>query len=272
MENRQIIAVAGAILVGLIALAIAVTMTGDEEPPTSTSTTTTSSTTVPTTTDTAPPTSVPGEVGDRLFAQLAARTVDSATRARALTANGSPAAAYFDHQIAALGVVGPQPVSRLEGEDPWAICDDSGTGIVCRSFGSLTTDESGLVTDFEIDRTSVAGRVVIDGNTMTDEGVSLSLVSAFRTIPDDSMVVIVEITNDRAERIIVNGFAAVYSDPTLGDFEITSSVGIDEIAAGGSARMLFVFDGGDIGADLVLPMTNEDFTESFELTLTVAAP
>ena len=272
MDNRQVATLAAILVAALIGLVVVVNLTGDDEPPTSTTTSSTSSTTTPTTADTSPSTTVPADLGDRVLAQLAARTADSTERARSLAAPGSPAEAYFLHQVAALSIVGDQPVARLEGSEPWRVCDQVDGGARCRTFDALTTDADGRLFSFEIDGRSIEGRLVVDGYTVSDGGVTVSLVSAYRTIPDDSMVVIVEIENGRSDGIIANGFAAVYSDPTLGDFEVASSVGLDAIAGGGSARMLFVFDSGDIAGDLVLPFTSADFTESFQITLTAATP
>ncbi len=272
VDNRQALAVGGAAIAALIAISAIVALTGDDQSPTSSSTSTTT-TEVVTTEPTIVPTTVPRSVGDRFFSEIAQRTTSAAIRARALAADNSTAADYLDHLMGAMSVAGDQPPGRLEGAEPWRVCDAGDTTITCRSFDNLTVDDNGLVTGFEIDGIPINDRLVIDGNAASSDGVTVSLASAFLTVPNDSMVLVVDIENAREDvSLLTNGFAAVYSDPILGEFEITSAVGDDLIEPNKTVRMLFVFESGGLGGDLIVPFTTDDYSESLQIALTVAAP
>ncbi|NOX28505.1 MAG: hypothetical protein GXP35_00405, partial [Actinobacteria bacterium] len=221
-----------------------------------------------------PTTTVPPGIAEEFATNLAARSEAAAQRLVQLTATASLARGYIEHQIAALSVLPEQPLGRVDNSasNEVVVCDPTPTGGNCRTFGNFAVGADGLLTDFEIDGQSLEGRLLVGGRSGIDQSVTVTVVSAYLTIPADELVIVIDVTNQADDVALINGFAAVHRSSVGAEFEVTSVFGADEVAPGATSRAILVFAGGTIGGVLTVPASSSDFTTTFEIAIELLEP
>lgn len=274
-QQRQAIIGGVAVVAILLVAAIVLSRGGDETGPAPVTTEGTAPIVTSSTTEVTVATSeVPADLPLRFATGLAARSTPAVERLVDLTATGSVARAYVLHRLASLSVVPDQPVARVEPitDGVFNICDVGANDVVCRRFTDFAVDADGLLVDFTINRLRLDDRLIALGRSGVSEDVKVSVVSAFETIPDDTVVVIAEIDNLGAEAVLINGFAAVHRGADGAEYEVVAVSGEDSIEPGATARLAFVFAGGAIGGAIVIPGSTADFENAFEVTVELTAP
>ena len=269
------LAIAAAILIAVVGavIVVAINTGSDTDTPADSTEVTTTSPTTPPTTEPPVPTTVPADVPAAFATNLAARSPAAAQRLVDLSSPGSPAAAYARHQEAALEIMGSVPVGRVEprANDAVAVCDTTSDGAVCRTFADFVVDEAGLLSGFSIDGVPIGETVLAGGVADIQDTLTVRLISA-ATTGDDQLVTIFEAVNTGPTAVWLNGFAAVHRSDTGVETEVSLTAGADQVTAGASELFALWFDGGVLGGVVTVPTQSEDFTDTVEMNVPVAAP
>lgn len=262
---RRWAAVTGA-MVGLALIAGGCGGSGDGEDEAAGSTTTAEAS--PTTVD---PAAV--DVAEQYLRALTAADGPDVDAMTALSAPDSVAENYAVHTaaLAELQAAAGEPASggevRVEGDTVIATLVGSGGATVDTTWADFTLDDDGLLVDFTINGVALDDRLVVGGASDTVDGVTISVVSAFELITNDSPVVILEIDNGSDGRYRLSG--ASYEAPD--GATVTSSP--DEgrglvVPAGATNRALLVFATAPLGGTLTLDGTLAGVPVTHEVPLT----
>lgn len=190
-----------------------------------------------------------------------------------LSAPGSVAEKYAVHTaaLADLQAAAGEPASggevRVEGDTVIATLVGSGGATVDTTWSDFTLDDDGLLVDFTINGVALDDRLVVGGASDTVDGVTISVVSAFELVTNDSPVVILQIDNGGDGPYRLRG--ASYEAPDGATVTSTPDEGRGlVVGAGASNRVLLVFATAPFGGTLTLDGTLAGAPVTHELPLT----
>lgn len=128
-------------------------------------------------------------------------------------AEGSPAAVYADAQVAFRTIVqqigeSASSDSVIEEDDALLLCGGSES---CTRFDGFVM-EDGLLSSFAVDGVGVSERLAAGGPSDVQNDITVSLVAAYRTA-SDTLMVLLNITNDADQTVAVDVFDLEYVSP-----------------------------------------------------------
>ncbi len=226
--------------------------------------------------ETATATSVDPAAVDVAEQYLQALTADDGPDLDAMTELSAPdsvAERYAVHTgaLADLQAAAGEPASgdevRVEGDTVIATLVCPGGATVDTTWADFTLDDDGLLVDFTINGTALDDRLVVGGASETVDGVTISVVSAFELVTNDSPVVILEIDNGGAGPYRLRGAsyeapdgATVTSNPDQGRGLL--------VPADGTNRALLIFAPAPFAGTLTLEGALAGAPVTHELPLT----
>ena len=136
-----------------------------------------------------------------------------------LTAPDSVAYRYLEH-IASLSEVyvepqtsDPAPAALPDGEDGFKFCTIPSNDFSCTTYGDFTVNQDGKLVDFTINKQPVGPHLtVVSGQPVTVGAVKFTLMSAYRSIESNVLVVSVKVDSG-AEAITTNPKLWSYRGP-----------------------------------------------------------
>ena len=136
-----------------------------------------------------------------------------------LTAPGSAAYRYLEHMASMSEVSAetepsdPAPAALPVGNDGFKFCTIPSNDFSCNTYGDFTVNQDGKLVDFTINKKPVAPRLtVVSGKPVTVGDVKFTLMSAYRSIASDVLVVSVKV-DAGAEAITTNPKLWTYRGP-----------------------------------------------------------
>jgi hypothetical protein len=217
----------------------------------------------------------PLEVAESVFDALATRDATVIAGVLDLTASGSPAAVFVEHQAQVTGLldefVDPttSPTVSTTVAAPVVTAPD-GVGSVCASASRCTTfaapefDAVGALRSFTVDGVPLADLVRSSGPEVLAEtaAVRMRVVSAYLTSAG-SVSVVVETVNESEQVVSPFMFAAVHRHRSVaagstGLVEVEGAWGPSAVAAGATARHLLVFGEGPIDGEVLVNAVTAD--------------
>lgn len=126
----------------------------------------------------------------------------------------------------------------------------------CARYSAVELSDEGL-SRFEVDGFDITPRMGVAAEPVTIGPVTLSILTSYRTVSSDELVVNFEISTTEPIRVPV--YSSSYTDPTGRSVSNSEYVGETELAA--SSRRLYsaVFSRSDPGGRFILEVYNEDF-------------
>ncbi|MDP8929872.1 MAG: hypothetical protein M3O70_15210 [Actinomycetota bacterium] len=237
------------VLVAVLLGALTVGCGGSRAPATSAETSVESTATASTT----PTSSIP-EAAKTYFDAMATHS----PRMLEVSAPGSPAHAYAQLQLGqqeasrAAGYPYPPGTVTVEGATVRS-CQDGGG---CVAFSSFALNSAGQLSDFTINGSPVASRIVAGGQTAEAGGMKFRLVGALQLSSADGMVAVVEATNGSqsmtsdSRGLLVSWYDAAYIGPDGRQLTATNYAGPTDLRLGATAPYALQFEGAKPGGTL----------------------
>ncbi|MEM8621304.1 MAG: hypothetical protein AAGF73_16425 [Actinomycetota bacterium] len=233
--------------------------------PTSTTSTSTTSSAVPSGDPLAYVEAITNDTYDELDAMLAEVAPDG------------PAAWYGLHQLAVRTALSDAGLDSLIGEQT---VDQRGDAVTHCMSGDATIDDEcleftdfivddGLLYTFSVDGVQIDDRLGVGGDPDSAAGVEASVVTSYRSIESDLLLVVVEVTAATPANLSLSG--STYVDPDGRQMSATQSVGPSDLQQGATALAIVGFAQADPGGTLVIEVSSDDFSNRGELTLNVPA-
>jgi hypothetical protein len=222
----------------------------------------TSSTTASTTT-TEPPTDA--EAVRQYFDALATQEPSEMEKMTSAAAPESPAALYAVHQSASTqsyissgAVLQPQTTSYSKEEVTVCGTDTADDPEVCTTFSGFVVDDSGLLTDFKVNDEELAPRLgTTDQGELAGPGVTVRLVSAYRSVQSGDLMVVVSATAGSGE-VELESYSASFVAEDGTQYEAAAGTGPSDLRAGATATFTSSFAGAPLGGryivDLLTPL------------------
>lgn len=205
---------------------------------------------------TAPPTTSAAVDGtaaaSEYFAALASRDPAQTERMLAVSAPGSTAYDYAQHQAAVRAVLGAESAGFVESDDTGAlVCSgapEPEQDVSCSRFASFAFDDEGRLTGFTIDGEGLAGRLSVDGAPTVVDRITVRQASAYRSPATGSLFVVLDVTNDSAQGFELFQLAAAYrpadDEPAL---EAEGAWGDATLDPGNGGRVVVRFTDAELG-------------------------
>ena len=261
----------GAVLVAVLVASGCTVLDGDDNTATSTTVTT------PATTSTVPTTTVPltPVLADettttilgldpttpvaRYLDALATGTATRVAAASDAASPGSSAAAYADYLSSVVEVAGDLPDRfRDLGTEEIKLC----AGQSCTVYTDFVLGPDGLLSTFSVEGEPLETRLISNGATRRSRGISVELLSAYRTA-SATVFVVLEVTNQTEDPIRPLHFAATYTAVgTAAPADAFQSAGPESIEPTEAEQLLLTFEESDLGGTITLvSLVGDDFVE-----------
>lgn len=178
----------------------------------------------------------------------------------------SAAHAYAVHQRAvaqaqrAGGVADLSQGPAIPTEGGYKLCDSDGASN-CTVFDDFKALPSGKLVSFKVDGEPIEKRLISskerDPQVISD--VSVRLISAYRTVTTDNLLVTFEVKNGTSGGITVASYDSQYVDSAGQQAKAAENAGLTDLQAGASSVLLSAFPGVDAGGTITLEVFNGDF-------------
>jgi hypothetical protein len=176
---------------------------------------------------------------------------------------GSPARAYAIHQQASVAAFPqqdpPDTVSVNEDTIDLEATPNEGEPYTT-TYGDFEVDpDSGRLVSFSVNGESLDGRIVVGGQPVSSNGVTVTPVSAYRTVTGDVLNVNVEVANGTDGPFSAGAGNSSYVNADGSQVQTTYWGGPNDVQAGANAAFSIDFERSDLGGTLFYSGFLDDF-------------
>lgn len=220
------------------------------------------------------PTADPGAAARQYLEAFASGNATKMAAMLDLSEPGSAAHTYGQHQRALAEAI--RAGGGLEEAQTVTVAGDSievcftGVDPSCGTFSDFQALPTGKLTSFTVDGTAIESRLLpaAERPAIGVADVSLRVISAYRTIQSDSLIVTLDVSNQSSRQVTVATYDADYVTPDGRQAKVAEAVGLTDVQAGASTFMAVVVPAADHGGTLSVDV----FTSDFDTLGTVKIP
>jgi hypothetical protein len=216
---------------------------------------------------------VPEEAAEYMAALAAGDDPERMRGGLELALEDSTAHAYLRHftQVASAweSAGDPRGSSALtpSGEG-FELCHEEAQGPVCLDFTRFTMRD-GQLTGFLVNGQDPGKRLVsAHGVAASSEGVDVHLLTAYRSVTDDTLVVTADFTT--VDNVDLDLFGAAYTAPDGTEYQAEEAVGEYDLDAGATTQTALYFTGPGTGGDLAVTGCLDECFAVVDLSFPVA--
>ena len=185
---------------------------------------------------------------------------DELERAIDLSAEGSVAGDYALHRLGLAEAIAGSSVdpstalgveTAVEDGQVTVCTAEQGQSPTCVALAGFTTDDAGLLTGFTIDGADPGSRLVVEpGSPVEGGGVTVTPVSAYQSVQNDVLGIVLEVRNDSDAAFSGAGSSATYVGPDGTEVTAVNAFEPRSLAPGETALVAVVFDDSAVGGTL----------------------
>ena len=183
-----------------------------------------------------------------------------------LTEPGSVAHAYAIHQRAvaqaqrAGGAADLGQGPAIPADTGYKLCDPDATSN-CTVYDDFKALQNGKLVSFTVNGQPIEKRLISskERDPQVLAAVSVQLISAYRTITTDNLLVTFEVKNGTKGEITVASYDSQYVDAAGQQAKAAENAGLTDLQSGAATVLLSSFPGVDVGGTITLEVFDGDF-------------